>query len=234
MTLFLFDDEKSSWPVFWELTMKNRSCEEMMTSAKVVVSEREDHTIDSYMNIMGKFAHNWYLVLVDCQTSICPGVVEANITFFHPSSDGTPDACSGLPQTAIALKQAMLEGWHALSVEQILNVVGLSPFGVAALYIEFTVMLLLSLVLLLTGARAESGRKLFFWNVLFLTSSSGLCYLAMATGNGVLVLRQVGADPTWKMSDSLLAHPGTEEHPNPFYDHEVMMMVVVMVMVRRR
>ena len=63
--------------------------------------------------------------------------------------------------------------------------------GAAAqvLYMEFAAMLLVSLLFLLWGARAESGRRFFFWNMLFVTSISCMCYLAMATGNGILVLR---------------------------------------------
>ena len=134
------------------------------------------------MNIMGKFPHNWYVVVVDCQvrnvpghaaqgpcstadfvtrpawavgggvsarvwagrgvcgrcggagfeqSSTCPQVLAANLTFYHPNSDGSADACSGLPQPALALKEALAEGWNALSVDNILHVAGLSPFGVA-------------------------------------------------------------------------------------------------------
>ena len=43
---------------------------------------------------------------------------------------------SGLPQPALALKEALVEGWSALSVDNILHVAGLSPFGVAVLYIQ--------------------------------------------------------------------------------------------------
>ena len=127
------------------------------------------------------------------QTGTCPEILAANLTFFHPNSDGSADACSGLPQPALALKEALVEGWHALSVDNLLHVAGLSPFGVAVLYIEFTAMLLMSLLFLLWGARADSSRRFFFWNTLFVTSISCMCYLAMATGNGILVLRCAGA-----------------------------------------
>lgn len=197
--------------------MRNRSCEEL--ASKVTVGEKQDGLIDSYTNIMGKFPHNWYVVVVDCQTGTCPEIQAANLTFFHPNSDGSADACSGLPQPALALKEALVEGWHALSVDNLLHVAGLSPFGVAVLYMAFAVMLLVSLLFLLWGARADSSRRFFFWNTLFVTSISCMCYLAMATGNGILVLRRPEGG-SWRLSEDLVSNPGTSDHPNPLYDAE--------------
>jgi hypothetical protein len=106
-----------------------------------------------------------------------------------------------------------VEGWHALSVDNLLHVAGLSPFGVAVLYMAFAVMLLVSLLFLLWGARADSSRRFFFWNTLFVTSISCMCYLAMATGNGILVLRC--ADPAKEPGGSQPERTAAQETIQP-------------------
>lgn len=125
-----------------------------------------------------------YLVAVDCAKRECPAVVSANITFFHPNSDGSTDSCRALENSAAALKTALVEGLKALSIRNVLGVVGISPFGVFVLYIGFTLMLLSSLLFLIWGIKAESARRFMYFNTFFVTSISSMAYLAMATGTG--------------------------------------------------
>ncbi len=40
-----------------------------------------------------RFHHHWHLVAVDCAKRECPEVQQANVTFFHPNSNGKDDAC---------------------------------------------------------------------------------------------------------------------------------------------
>ena len=55
--------------------------------------------------MVSRFHHHWHLVAVDCAKRECPEVQQANITFFHPNSDGKDDACRdasvGLPPHSI-------------------------------------------------------------------------------------------------------------------------------------
>ena len=204
LTVFLFDDEESSWPRFWSMILRNSTCEEMVSHAKATIYE-DPHAsataaspygaqIHSFKNIRGRFAHHWHLVAVDCERRECPEVRSANITFFHPNSDGKDDACASnavLGQSVGALKDAMVEGIHALSLRNVLDVVGLSPFGVFVLYVIFLCMLLFSLLFLIWGIRSESSRRFVYLNTFFMTSLSAMAYLALATGNGILVLRKV-------------------------------------------
>lgn len=41
---------------------------------------------------------------MECETRQCPAIESANMTFFHPNSDGTTDFCKGLPASAMALQ----------------------------------------------------------------------------------------------------------------------------------
>ena len=159
LTVFLFDDEASSWPLFWQLTVRNNSCEAMRTHAKATISEDPNAAsgtsapygaqIHSFKNIRGRFPHHWHLVAVDCERRECPEVQSANITFFHPNSDGKDDACAAgafLDQSVGALKDAMAEGLHALQIRNVLDVVGLSHFGVFVLYVVFLCMVFFSVM----------------------------------------------------------------------------------------
>ena len=38
LTIFLFDDEESSWHRYWGATIKNRSCDEIKSIAKATIS----------------------------------------------------------------------------------------------------------------------------------------------------------------------------------------------------
>jgi hypothetical protein len=40
------------------------------------------------------------------------------------------------------------------------------------------------------GVRADSSRRFLYFNSFFVTSITCMAYLAMATGNGILVLRR--------------------------------------------
>mmetsp|Transcript_23270 Transcript_23270/g.45169 ORF Transcript_23270/g.45169 Transcript_23270/m.45169 type:complete len:559 (+) Transcript_23270:48-1724(+) len=193
LTIFLFDDEENSWHKFWGKRMQNRTCDEIKSHAKATITNAGDG-LPAYKNIMGKVPHLWYVVAVDCQTRQCPHIDSANLTFFHPNSDGSGEFCTGLPEAALALKNSLLEGLRALSVESILNVAGLTHFGVFVLYMEFAVMFLFSVLFLIWGVRAESAKRFLYFNTFFCTAISCMAYLAMATGNGILVLRRLNSE----------------------------------------
>jgi hypothetical protein len=56
--------------------------------------------------------------------------------------------------------------------------------------------------------------------VLCCAMAAALCYLSMATGSGVAVLRKVGPPGSahWMYSNAVVATPGDHKHKNPFYD----------------
>ncbi|KAJ1483331.1 hypothetical protein T484DRAFT_1800769 [Baffinella frigidus] len=157
----------------------------VVVSAKITFFEGSAH-----------FSSVSYMVAMECDSRTCPAVVSANITFFHPNSDGTVDSCRQMEAGSKALKSAFLEGWKAMSVRNVLKVVGISPFGVFVLYVGFCVMLVSSLLFLIWGVKAESSRRFMYFNTFFVTAISAMAYLAMATGTG------------------------TEAHPNPLYDED--------------
>jgi len=155
----------------------------------------------------------------DCQCLVVYiGIGRAEITRATPATSATP----AIGESVEALKESMMEGMHALSMRNVLNVIGLSHFGVFVLYAVFGVMLLLSLLFLIWGVRAESSRRFLYFNTLFMTIMSMMAYLAMATGNGILVLRKLphtnDFQGSWRISDPLLAHKGTKAVPNPMYN----------------
>eukprot|EP00960_Hanusia_phi_P008888 255210-Hanusia_phi.AAC.1 len=151
LTVFFFDDERNSWDLFWKKNMMGRSCEEIHAAAKATITENSQHApqIDAYKNIQGKFSHTWYVVAVDCQNRKCPTVDSINVTFFHPNTDGGTGACSGLIDPMSAMEEAFVESWKAMELRNIMHVVGVSPFGVFLLYLNFTVMLVCSLLFLM-------------------------------------------------------------------------------------
>lgn len=157
-------------------------------------STLQGNGLPAYKNIMGKVPHVWYVVAVDCETRQCPKIQTANISFFHPNSDGSHDRCSGMPSAALALKESLMEGIEALSVNNVLHVAGLTPFGVFLLYLEFIIMLLFSVLFLIWGIRAESAKRFLYFNTFFCTSITCMAYLAMATGNGIFVLRRFSTE----------------------------------------
>jgi len=231
VTIFLFDDEANSWPAFWKMLLANKTCDEMSQHAKATISEGPQQVasasgaqIHGYKNIRGRFPHHWHLVAVDCDRHECPQVQSANITYYHPHSNGKNDACreAGVGESVEALKNSMIEGMHALSMRNVLNVIGLSHFGVFVLYSVFAAMLLFSVLFLIWAIRSDTSRRFLYLNTLFITSMSTMAYLAMATGNGILVLRKVPQthdyQASWRISDPLLAHKGTEAAPNPMYN----------------
>ena len=238
VAVFLFDDEMSSWPAFWGGAIANKSCEELKPLAKAAVFEDPKKPanpngphIHSFVNVRGKMSHHWHLIAIDCASRQCPEVQSANVTFYHPNSDGSNDACreSGVGATIEELKTSMMGAMHAVSLRNVLHVVGLSAFGVLVLYAVFAVMLLFSILFLIWALRCDSSRRFLYLNTLFITTLSAMAYLALATGNGIVVLRKVvhqdlrpgQEDATyqvWRISDPMLAHKGTEKAPNPMYN----------------
>jgi len=222
VTLFLFDDEDNSYAAFWHAVLKNQTCDSVKKVAKATMTEGPSGKITGFKNLKGKLPHLWYMVAMECDSRTCPAVVSANITFFHPNSDGTVDSCRQMEAGSKALKSAFLEGWKAMSVRNVLKVVGISPFGVFVLYVGFCVMLVSSLLFLIWGVKAESSRRFMYFNTFFVTAISAMAYLAMATGTGIQVLRRMDSESgeagTWSVSDPMMVWPGTAAHPNPLYD----------------
>jgi len=62
--------------------------------------------------LTGKEAHLWYAVAIDCETRQCPNVSHVDLTFTHPGSDGSHQACSQASMSMSVLKEAMREGWR--------------------------------------------------------------------------------------------------------------------------
>ena len=151
LTVFFFDDEHNSWDVFWKKNMMGRSCEEISKAAKATITENSMHApqIDAFKNIQGKFSHNWYVVAVDCRDRKCPKVESINVSFFHPNTDGGTGTCSGEQDPMSAMEEAFLESWKAMELRNIMHVVGVSPFGVFLLYLNFAVMLVCSFLFLM-------------------------------------------------------------------------------------
>lgn len=132
--------------------------------------------------LQGKEAHLWYAVAVDCETRQCPNVSSVNVTFMHPGSDGSHEACSGSMSLAV-LKEAMAEGWSALSVRNVLQVVGVTPLGVVIMYLCMVLLTLLSGALVMRGfSEPDQTMKELLYSAFFIVTISACCYLTMATG----------------------------------------------------
>jgi len=102
-------------------------------------------------------------------------------------------------------------------MRNVLSVLGLTHFGVFVLYLVFVIMLLFSLLFLIWAVRSESNRRFLYLNTLFMTSMTAMAYLAMATGHGIMVLRNVDGK-SWHFSNPIFAHKGTKEYPNPMFN----------------
>lgn len=221
-TLFLFDDEDDKWTNFRTDTFANKSCAVLSKYANVVVPPvKGSQRISGERSLKGKEAHLWHVVAVDCARRTCPNVTSANVTFFHPTTDGSREACSADAMSFTTLKSAMVEGWQALSLRNVLNISGVSPFGVVLLYLAFVLFTVLSLWCWwrARGEKDLSKRELA-QAAFYLATVTALCYLTMATGNGLLVLRKVGAGrgQAWAYSSAVIATRGDKQNPNPFFD----------------
>ncbi|EKX33118.1 hypothetical protein GUITHDRAFT_148137 [Guillardia theta CCMP2712] len=222
VTLFLLADEDNAYGKFWTDAVANRSCSSISQYAKAVISPGGDGRVQGSRQLQGQHAHLWYLVAVDCDKRICPNVTSAHLTFYHPGTDGSNELCSGSLSVAV-LKEAMFEGWRSLSFRNLLNVSGVTPVGVIVLYASFVILCACSFYFFFKSRSAPSlVVKDLLQNAFFIMTIAGICYLAMATGNGLLVLRKtgIGISSKWAYSDSLISSPGDKAHPNPLYDEE--------------
>ncbi|KAJ1493036.1 hypothetical protein T484DRAFT_1930022, partial [Baffinella frigidus] len=226
VTVFLFDDEDDAYSRWWHDAMANRSCAAMKEYAKSVISPGANGVTTGSRSITGETSQIWYIMAVDCNTRQCPNISNAEISFYHPASDGSRDACSasGGELSLSALKLALNQGYQALTFRNVLSVVGVSPVGVVFLYTTCVLFSILSIVAFIRYSRAasrglpeEAAPQVV---VLCIAIVGGLCYLAMATGSGMVVLRKVGppASAQWTYSNPMMATPGDHKHKNPFYD----------------
>jgi bacteriorhodopsin len=109
----------------------------------------------------------------------------------------------------------------ALSMRNVLQVVGVTPVGVMIMYLCMSLLVLLSAALVGRGcSEPDTHQKELLYSAFFIAAISAACYLTMATGNGLLVLRKsgTGLKATWAYSNPLMATEGDEKHPNPLYD----------------
>lgn len=221
VTLFLFGDEDEAYGKFWTDAIANKSCDAMSKYALATLSPDASGRVQGGRKLQGKEAHLWYAVAVDCETRQCPNVSSVNVTFMHPGSDGSHEACSAGSVSLAVLKEAMAEGWSALSVRNVLQVVGVTPMGVVIMYLCMVLLTLLSGALVMRGcSEPDQKQKELLYSAFFIVAISACCYLTMATGNGLLVLRKsgTGLKATWAYSNPLMATQGDVKHPNPLYD----------------
>jgi hypothetical protein len=88
----------------------------------------------------------------------------------------------------------MTEGWRALSFRNVLEVVGVTPLGVMIMYLSMSLLALLSMALAMRGCSEQDPlQRELLYSAFFIVTISAACYLTMATGNGLLVLRKSGA-----------------------------------------
>jgi hypothetical protein len=133
-----------------------------------------------------------------------------------------PNGCCGVllaararpGQSVQALSDSMMQAVQAATMRNVLSVLGLTHFGVFVLYLVFVIMLLFSLLFLIWAVRSESNRRFLYLNTLFMTSMTAMAYLAMATGHGIMVLRNVDGK-SWHFSNPIFAHKVSVSLPHP-------------------
>lgn len=168
----------------------------------------------------------WFAIAVDCQARVCPNISAAALTFNHPPTfdNGGQELCAASDSVTIgALKDAFINSWNALSLRDVLNVVGVSPLGVVILYATAAFLGLFSLLFLFWALKdIDPDRKQMCLHAYFAATISTVAYLTMATGCGLVVLRKSGTGPraVWMYSNPLMAAPGDPKHPNPLYSEE--------------
>ena len=223
VTMFLFGDEDDAYGKFWQDAIANKSCDAMSKYALATLLPDASGRVHGGRQLKGKEAHLWYAVAVDCESRQCPNVSSVNITFMHPGFDGSHQPCSAGSMSLAVLKEAMLEGYSALTVRNVLQVVGVTPLGVSIMYLSMVLMTLLSAALVIRGcSEQDQHQKEMLYSAFFIVTIAAVTYLTMATGNGLLVLRKsgTGLKATWAYSNPLMATEGDSKHPNPLYDAE--------------
>merc|ERR1719183_3329286 len=89
------------------------------------------------------------------------------------------------------------------------------------MYLCMSLLAMLSAALAMRGcSEQDPNQRELLYSAFFIVTISAVCYLTMATGNGLLVLRKSGAGlkAKWAYSNPLMATEGSSKHPNPLYD----------------
>jgi hypothetical protein len=201
-TVFLIDGSDGSFQrAFPYAGLRNESagCETVMraSTATIFASSDTGHVIGSRA-LRGSKATKWYVVAVDCSRPrpACPNISEAVITTFHPNTEAEPDSCTfggSSALSALISLQDLMSQVSEMPMPDPLNVVGVGPFGVSVLYTGFFTMMACSALFgSLSRVEPDETKKQVHLRSSFAVTWMGLCYLAMATGNGILVLRKTG------------------------------------------
>ena len=183
VTVFLFGDEEEAYGRFWKDAIANKSCDAMGAYAAAMMQPDASGRVQGARALSGSLAHLWYVVAVDCETRQCPNVSHVDITFRHPGDDGSHQACVQGTMSMSVLKQAMREGWGALSLRNVLDVVGVTPLGVVIMYVSMALLALLAAALLVQGRMAaDEAQQERIYVAFFIVALSCATYLVMATG----------------------------------------------------
>ena len=211
-TVFLLNSADGAFQRAFPYAGSNMSagCEAVMEAAtETIFAETDTGLVIGSRALRGTKPTRWSAVAVDCThpQPRCPNITEAVITLYHPNTDSEPDSCRFSEQGALgsllAMKSLLSETW-TLKWPNPLDVIGVGPFGVAMLYTGCVVMLSCgTLFFWVSRKEAAEEKKQVHLRSSFAAIWMGLCYLAMATGNGLLVLRRVNT--RWMYSDSLMA-----------------------------
>jgi hypothetical protein len=100
---------------------------------------------------------------------------------------------------------------NAFSIANLLFVPGLAPGAVGILWIVFVIFLLSTILFLAWSFQASPATREPYYIAFFITSIACAAYLAMATGNGLVTLRNFNG--TWVWNDPLFATPVRRPHP---------------------
>jgi hypothetical protein len=202
VTLFFFGDEDDAYGRFWKDAIANKSCDSMAQYAAAKLEPDSTGHVQGARALTGKQAHLWYVVAVDCMTRQCPNVSSVDITFKHPGSDGSHSSCAPGTMSLAVLKQAMRESWSALSIRNVLQVVGITQLSVVILYLSMSLLVLLCSALMVQGCSEQDlNQRELIYMAFFVVCISAVSYLSMATGNGLVVLRKSGLIhcPFWRL-----------------------------------
>ena len=205
-TVFLLNDNDGAFQrAFPFAGAGNRSagCEAVMEAATATIFASADTgRITGTRALRGTQPTKWYAVAVDCShpEPTCPNITEAVITTFHPDSDAEPESCRFSEQGALGSLLQMrdlLSEVASMPWPNPLDVIGVGPFGVAMLYTACVAMGACAVLFaMLSRVEHDELKKQVHLRSAFAVTTMGLCYLAMATGNGLVILRKTGLSPS--------------------------------------
>jgi len=249
--VFIFDSEASSYEM---AKTDGLSCQEVISAGKgaPTLSKQVNASLfksKTAKQVMATHARTWYVVAAACgrdkslPLGSCPDVTSATVSFTHTNPDVTGRGCvSGLISNPAVvssveeLKSQMKFAFAATAYDNIVDIPGLSPAGVAALYLGFTLYLLVAMTFFLWALRSSLKRpqtiNLRVW-AFFVAACGCMCYLLMATGQGVLVQRKLpkgfgGSSGGWRYgNDDVLLLEGTPLYSQIYADAPVYTIFLV-------